>query len=272
MAEDHNEDPPIRGYYGTAIVEESSTELLCSQPSEIDSFFSIHYIIEQSGCGKWIIFKHLDEIDDTWKAIRTALDEGHLERYISRIKCTTKKYNPTEFGPGPCTKASISVFLSSSEDRIIQDIGHRLIQIVQQDIEYKTTAGTGDIILYWNGGNPSYELMGQEFPGTTIDKVDVWKISVVEASEPFQSREIYGWWEVTLRCDQATEIWHFLKIQIESGGSNPGIIKMECVPKEDPSSPERLRFFIYTSREDREIVGRWLRRHVRTEISYHTND
>ena len=266
MAADHNQDPPIRGYYGTAIIEEAGTELLCREPSEIDSVFSIHYIIEQSGCGKWVIFKHLDEIDDTWKAIRRAL---HLEKYVSRIKCTTKKYNPTEFGPGPCTKASISVFLSSSEDRIIQDIGHKLIQIVQQDIEYKTTAGAGDIILYWNGGNPSHQ---RELPEATIDREDVWKINVVEAPELLQSREIYGWWEVTLENDQATEKWHLLKIQIESGVKNPEIIKMECVPNEDSSLSERPRFFIYTSCEDKEAVGKWLRQHIKTDINYHTRD
>ena len=62
---------------------------------------------------------------------------------------------------------------------------------------------------------------------------------------------------------------------LQRGVKNPGIIKMECVPKEDSSLSERPRFFIYTSYEDREIVGKWLRRHVsrqKLKLIYYTRD
>ena len=262
-------------------METPGTIYPCNNPSKIDSVFSIQYIVEPPEYGKWMIFKHLDEIDDTWKAIQGALDTGRLQKYVSRVKCTTKMYNPTEKGPGPCTTASINVFLNSSEDRIIDDVGRRLIQIARQNIRYKKNedtherryahAGERNVtnkILYWNSGKPSNERKGRRRPGITKSKEDVWKINVVEAPEPFLSKEIYGWWVVSVETNQATEMWYLLKRQIESGANNPGVIKMECIPKIHQRSPEKPRFLIYTSNEDKDKVKEWLKMLVKAELSY----
>jgi len=75
------------------------------------------------------------------------------------------KYNPSKSGPGPCTTAAISVY---TEKHNMDVIGFRLIEMVKQDINYKTNAEAWKTryqafskkfkkTLYWNGGKPSVQ-------------------------------------------------------------------------------------------------------------------
>ena len=113
--------------------------------------------------GRWLVFKHYDELDSTWEVIREAMCEDELQGCIL-ISCSTMKYNPKESGPGPRTTGLIRVH---TEEHNMDDIGFKLIQLVKQDIKYKrfcntlegkyTHAVSGRTTIktiYWNSGRP----------------------------------------------------------------------------------------------------------------------
>ena len=230
--------------------------------------------------GKWLVFRHLDRIDETWEKVCRALAKGRLGGCIS-AKCSTKRYNPTRSGPGPCTTAHISVY---TEEGNIDAIGFKLIEIVRQDIKYKTDedtqklnfvhTGAGRVAkktLYWNRGRPSFERLGAPCYGKSYQREDSWKINIVTAPKLFESKERYGWWIVYLDYDKMTELWHYLKDRIESSEEDFGVLKMECPAKEVRYSPtEKPKFYLSTSSEDKSKVGMTLIELVQRDIDYRT--
>lgn len=91
--------------------------------------------------GKWLIFRNLEDINDTWCVVREGVISGHLGAVAA--KCSTLRYDPLCHGAGPKTTGRISVF--TNEDDYIE-VGMKLIHlnVVQHDIKYKTVAATLD--------------------------------------------------------------------------------------------------------------------------------
>ena len=91
----------------------------------------VHYVYMHIECdqtperdvlGKWLIFKHFDEIDATWAKIRTAMIEDKLQG-CKEAKCSTMRYNPSSCGPGPDTTAVICVY---TEEHNMDDVGFKV--------------------------------------------------------------------------------------------------------------------------------------------------
>ena len=93
----------------------------------------------------------------------------------------------------------------------MDDIGFRLIEIVQQDIKYKlhkdTSAfkyvhvgskGVSIKTIYWNNGRPSFDLENKLCRGTSYTKEDIWQLNVVKAPEPLASQCMDGRWVLLL--------------------------------------------------------------------------
>lgn len=245
------------------IYETASTKNYC-KPSQIRHAFQVRYSVEEGGAkeldgyGKWLIFRHFNEIDDVWDKIRTAIARGELK--VPSAMCTTVRYNPSKHGPGATTTAKISVY---TEEYNLDDIGFKLIEIAKQDLPYKTNeatksyryvhAGSDNVVLktvYWNSGKPSFQ---KEVP-CFATSFDIWQLNVVMAPEPNRFREGHSRWTLHLEFKEATILWHSLKDLIESKERNFGISKMVCPAKEEISSKEKPVFQIYTSREDSEVV------------------
>ena len=109
--------------------------------------------------------------------------------------CTTMKYDPTQEGPGPSTTCVICVY---TEEHDMDTIGFKLIEIVQQDIKYKTESdtlagkyvhtGCGKVTIktiFWNNGRPSFVCEDKPCYGTCRYKEDIWHLNVVEAPKEF---------------------------------------------------------------------------------------
>ena len=224
------------------------------------------------------MFKHYDEIDDTWKKIRTAIARDELQGCLT-AKCSTMRYHPSCEGPGPSTTAVVCVY---TEEHNMDDIGFKLIEIAQQDIRYKTDedtlsnkyvhTGSGKVTIrtiYWNNGKPSLHCEDKTCFGTSFRKEDVWHLNVVIAPEPFGSVEDHGRWILYLEYKELTELWHYLKEIIECRERNFGIIKMVCPPKRiRRSSTEKPVFLVYTSGKDSKPVGKKLINLIKRDIVY----
>ena len=254
------------------------------KPSQIDHEFGVSYSRDIEGhkisdiFGKWMVFRHYDELDEMWEKICSAIASDELHECIL-ARCTTLKYDPTQEGPGPSTKSVISVY---TEKHNIEDIGYKLIRIVQNDIHYKTGeaskknrythAGHGKVTIktiFWNKGKPSFEREGRRCHGTSPDKEDIWHLNVVTALEPFCSEEVHGKWILYLDFLELSELWHQLKTDIEQKESKFGAIKMICPQKREPkSSTEPPEFHVYTSVNWYKAVGRKLIKLVKRDIDY----
>lgn len=224
------------------------------------------------------MFKHFDEIDDTWEKIRTAIASNELQGCLV-AKCSAMKYHPTLEGPGPSTTSVICVY---TEEHNMDDIGFKLIEIVKQDIKYKTDedtlsykythAGSGKVTIktiYWNNGKPSFHCEDKPCYGTSFKREDIWHLNVVLAPEPFSSMEEHGRWILPLEYEELTELWHFLKGIIECKEKNVGIIKMVCPPKRVRNSPTEVPVFhVYTSGKDSKSVGKKLIKLIKRDIDY----
>ena len=227
--------------------------------------------------GKWMVFKHFDEIDETWEKIRTAMAEGELEG-CEWVKCSTAKYDPTKEGPGPSTCAVICVHTNELD---IDAIGFSLVWIVNQDIKYKTNEVSqnrefaftverrvAQKTIFWNYGSPSTEYEGEICSGTSFYKDDIWHLNVVTAPEPFHSVEVHGRWILMLEYVELTALWHHLKKIIESK-DNFGIITMVCPPKLDRRSKDEVPVFhIYTGTKQHRFVGEQLLKIIQRDIYY----
>ena len=228
--------------------------------------------------GKWLVFKNFDEIDDTWERIRTSVVTNTLQGCVHAV-CTTMKYNPTMEGPGPSTTGVICVY---TEEHDIDAIGFKLIEIVQQDIKYKTESdslagkyvhtGAGKVTIktiFWNNGKPSFVCEDKPCYGTSRYKEDIWHRNVVEAPKQFVPKQIFGRWILELENEELTPLWHILKDKIECKTDNFGVAKMVCPPKRNRrSAEEKAVFQFYVAKRWKDSVGYKLINLVKTDIVF----
>ena len=250
------------------------------KPSQVKDHLAVFYTTldrfeQPETFGKWMVFKPLDKIDETWEKIRIAVAKGELEG-CEWIQCSTMMYDPTKEGPGISTSAVI--FVHTYEQNVMA-IGFKLIEIVQQDIRYKTnetsqkrefsfTANKRVTMktIFWNQGRPSttFKCISSHAIAT-----DMWHPSVVTAPEPFHSVDVHGRWILTLEYEELTALWHHLKKIIESKEKNFGIVKMVCPPKHDRKSKDEAPVFhIYTSAKRHTLVGEHLVKIIQRDIQY----
>ena len=270
--------------YFSYILETRDTKVF-STPTKVTDKHSVHISTclheddhHHNIVGKWMVFNHCDEIDETWMKIRTAILNYDMQGCAHAL-CSTMKYNPTLSGPGPDKSGVICVFTSKYD---VDAIGFRLIEIAQQDIKYKLDdesndyryvhAGSGQVsmkTIYWNNGNPSFDCVGKLCRGTSYDKQDLWHLNVVDAPEPFATQSIYGRWVLSLEYEELSGLWHYLKKLIESEEDNFGVIKMVCPPKRNHQSATEVPVIhVYTSDADREMVGSKLINLIERDICY----
>ncbi len=225
--------------------------------------------------GKWLVFNDYDKISETWKAIVMAIKENKLEK-CRHAKSSTLFYNPVCAGPGPSTSGVICVYTCKDD---MDDIGYKLIQLVKQDIKYKTDEDTLNYkyahvgarstikTLYYNHGSPSFELIGEQCFGTTQNKEDIWHVNEVVNSDIKEVSADYGRWILTLEYTELTHLWHVLKRKVLNGEIKAW--KMVCPPKRRKSSPyEKPVFHVYTSQENERNVGSDLILEVRRNIKF----
>ena len=212
--------------------------------------------------GKWMTFKHYDEIDATWKEVVTAMENNTLERcWVA--KCSTLYYSPSNVGPGPTTTGVITVHTSKE---YIQLVGEQFINIVKQDIKYKTNKTTlkdeyaykGQRVktrnLYYNEGLPTGQNPKTKCPGTVADKEDIWNVNEVKKPEFFSLGPRFYQWILTLENEELTALWHKIKQEIENGRIRA--FKMVCPNKtKEHSKTEKPVFCVYVMEDQIESVG-----------------
>ena len=119
----------------------------------------------QSTLGKWLVFKHFDKLDETWHSIRKVVESGELG--ATGAKCSTARENPNSRHQDKGKTGVICVYTSEES---VDEVGLKLVNIVKQDIRYKTdeatlkglytSKGHGRVSLktiYWNDGDPGFE-------------------------------------------------------------------------------------------------------------------
>ena len=123
--------------------------------------------------GKWLVFKKVEELDETWHMIRRAVESGELGALC--VKCSTATPDPSSYPTDPGIKGVICVYTS---EKAIDEVGFKLIYLVKQNIRYKTEEATRQGLytlrgytkvtlkaLYWNDGEPSFEKKARDFKG-----------------------------------------------------------------------------------------------------------
>ncbi len=253
------------------------------KPSHVHDVYFVRMCTKESEdldiLGKWMVFKHLDEIDDTWEKVRTAIACDELQGCHSAA-CTTMRYHPTLSGPGPDTSGVVCVY---TEEHNMDAVGFKLIELVQQDIKYKTDAdtlrykyvhaGSGKTTIktiFWNKGRPSFECEDRPCYGTSYKREDIWHLNIVEGMQQSTSgMVVHGRWVMRLEYMELTGLWHFLKMMIESETEKFGVIRMVCPPKHDfTSSTEKPEFHLYTSEETMKCVGMRLVKLVKRDLVF----
>ena len=225
--------------------------------------------------GKWLVFKDYDELNATWKSIVTAILEDRLEKCCT-AKSSTLFYNPSCGGPGPSTSGVICVY---TWDDDIDAVGYKLIQLVKQDIKYKTDEDTLKYkyshvgvmctikTLYYNDGHPSMDLVDKRCFGTTLKKEDIWRINEEVNLKLAKPGADYGRWILTLEYQELSGLWHEFKWKIRDG--NMRALRMVCPPKIKRSSKdEKPVFHVYTTEEDMKSVGGILILEVCRDITF----
>ena len=113
--------------------------------------------------GKWLVFKPLATLDESWHVIRCAVEAGEFGDGCTGAKCSTNRQDPAK------PKLSQGVFMVYTTREGMDEVGLILIRKVRQTIRCKTDEATysgqyaykGDKIacktIYWNGGAPSFE-------------------------------------------------------------------------------------------------------------------
>ena len=119
--------------------------------------------------GKWLIFKPMELLDETWHTVRHAMESGEFGRGCTGAKCSTA-FRPQNVSPN-----SDGVIMVTTTDEGKNEVGMMLIHKVQRDILYKAF-GSGPppqtrsrrphshwskkptkMWLYWNNGEPSFD-------------------------------------------------------------------------------------------------------------------
>ena len=223
--------------------------------------------------GKWVLFEKMDSIDETWGMIVEAIKKDELGGCIE-AKCSTRLFNPTEYGPGPITSHQISVY--TSEDNKME-VGEKLIHVVQRDIRYKLERDIqsgryrhkdSDLKIenyYYNNGHPSATLEGNKCPGFTDDGEDKWRLNIVECPK-LQSEDIFGYWELVIEDELLTTLWHYLKDRIHSEENSLGAIKMVCPKK--LTREDKPTFQVFTSKSQMLDTGLTLLQIMEKDIKF----
>ena len=234
---------------------------------------------DQDMYGKWLVFKHFDELNAMWRKIIDAKQSGMLEGCIV-LKTSTKVYRPGSYGPGPCTTGAVYVFTNKEQ---VLSVGERLCSLVEQDILYKTEKATEKGIyaggahnkpvtlytMYYNAGHPTLTLVEgmQTCAGWSPDREDIWHLNVVCSPHYPKSEPCHGKWVLTLTKKDLTGVWHILKRDIEKNKN--GVLRMICPPKVDRNPPV---IQVDTTTEEWESVGRYLQKKLKRKIMYEFGD
>ena len=117
----------------------------------------------QKALGKWLVFKPLEELDETWHMIRKAVESGELDS--TGAKCSTAMLDPSRHPTNP-TEGVICIYTS---EEVMDEVGFKLVHMVKQDIRYKTDEATlnDEYIatgyekvtvktIFWNDGDPGF--------------------------------------------------------------------------------------------------------------------
>ena len=111
--------------------------------------------------GKWLVFKPVSKIDETWEKIRELVASGELGATGAKVSTMRESpYATSRFDKVICV-------YTTRED--MDEVGLKLIQVVQQTIRYKTNeetragnyswSGKGKVTcrtLTWSHGNPQF--------------------------------------------------------------------------------------------------------------------
>ena len=124
-------------------------------PEEISS--------SQETLGKWLVFKQLKELDETWHMIRKAVESGELG--ATGANCSTAKPDPSSHP----MDSNIGVICVYTSEEMMDQVGFKLVHMVKQEIRYKTDEATrqGKYIatgykrvtiktIFWNDGEPAF--------------------------------------------------------------------------------------------------------------------
>ena len=111
--------------------------------------------------GKWLVFRPVAEIDEMWEKIRKPVESGELGATGAKVSTVFKHPSMMKY------KDKVICVYTTQED--MDEVGLKLIQVVQDTIRYKTNEATqagryswsvNDKIscrtLQWNGGNPIF--------------------------------------------------------------------------------------------------------------------
>lgn len=208
--------------------------------------------------GKWLVFRYVEQLDETWHEIRKATESGELG--AMEASCSTRRYNPTEAGSGSKQDASGVIRVFTSEQKV-DEVGFRLAQLVKHDISYKTEEATKKGLyihsgakkttlktIYWNDGEPAFKLMGKSLSWKVATVPDAAKVSSEGLARRFWSQnvarappqevpeKINGKWMLSVDYKKVSEVWHVIKEEIESGRLSA--LEAECPP---PPSEARGR-------------------------------
>ena len=185
------------------------------------------------GYGKWLIFRNLEDLEETWRELIDEVASGRLK--VVGMKCSTLYYNPLRTGAGPRTTGTISVH--TSEDDYIE-VGMELARLTQHDIKYKRNENTikgmfahlpgtakriTSLTIFWNDGEPYVSESVQPRTGTKKcpapcrddrhhydPEKDIWKINIVEGQI---QEHFHGKWILVSNYDSDSDInitrmWH----------------------------------------------------------------
>ena len=155
--------------------------------------------------GEWLVFKHFDEVNDTWRKNVEASKDIKLAGSYSG-NCLTLYYLPSRFGPGPSAESIICV--TSSRQSVVA-VGLELTQLVKQDIQFNILSESHKLrtnVLYYNHGRPSLKLMGDRCPGTSPNRRDIWHLNIVICPGLLHSEPDCGRWILTLECKELTKL------------------------------------------------------------------
>jgi hypothetical protein len=116
----------------------------------------------ESVLGKWLIFSNASCVDATWNKICPLVKSGDLHAHSAKVA--------TAFNASQQKYKSHVICVYTSYERV-EEVGLKLIQVVQRNLNYKTDETTqaglyastaqGQRVssrsLYWNGGVPIFE-------------------------------------------------------------------------------------------------------------------
>lgn len=116
--------------------------------------------------GKWLVFKPMTTLDNSWHEIRRAVEAGEFGDECTGAKCSTNRKDPAK------PESSQGVFMVYTTKEGMDEVGLILIHKVKQTIRYKTDEATltglyahkgaknvTSKTIYWNHGDPSFEKL-----------------------------------------------------------------------------------------------------------------